>query len=155
MGKEDRACHAWDGRRTARTEVMFGPGGVAYIYLIYGMYHLFNVVTHVEGEPHAVLVRGLEPLEGIEEMLVRRKMKKLERRLSAGPGTLSIALGLERSQTGLSLQGPEIKIEDSGELVPESNIIASPRVGVDYAGEHAQWPLRFRLADSKWTSPAK
>jgi len=155
LGMEDRACHAYDGKRTPRTEIMYTPGGVAYIYLIYGMYHLFNVITHREGQPHAVLVRGIEPLEGIPTMLDRRKKTELTPKLTAGPGILSIALGLKKDQTGTPLTGETIGIEDWGFTIGADKIIASPRVGVDYAGDHAAWPLRFRVSNSPWTSPAK
>lgn len=154
---DDRACHAFGNRRTARTEVMFATGGRAYVYLCYGIHHLFNVVTGPKDEAHAVLVRAVEPFENMEAMLARRGMEHLGRRLTAGPGALTQALGISTQHSGLSLLDTNslIWLEDRGEVVLETNIIASPRVGVGYAGDCAHWPWRFRVADSQWTSPAK
>lgn len=153
---DDRACHAFGNRRTARTEVMFATGGRAYVYLCYGIHHLFNVVTGPASMAHAVLVRAIEPTDNVEFMLKRRGMDKLHPKLTAGPGALTQALGIHTSQTGLSLLDPTgpIWLEDRGEVVLEENIIASPRVGVAYAKECAAWPWRFRIKGSAWTSPA-
>lgn len=155
LGKTDRACHAWNGRRTKRTEIMYREGGTAYVYLIYGIHHLFNVVTHEVDEPHAVLVRAVEPIEGMPLMLQRRKMERQEHRLTAGPGALSIAMGIHTRHTGLALSGNKIWIEDHGHTVVPEAIVASPRVGVAYAREDALLPYRFRIRDNPWTSPAK
>ncbi len=154
---DDRACHAFANRRTTRTEVMFAEGGRAYVYLCYGIHHLFNVVTGPADAAHAVLIRAIEPIDNVELMLARRQMVKLERRLTAGPGALTEALGIRTAHTGLSLLDPTgpIWLEDRGEVVLEENIVASPRVGVAYAKECADWPWRFRIKDSPWTSPAK
>lgn len=154
---DDRACHAFANRRTARTEVMFAEGGHAYVYLCYGIHHLFNVVTGPKEMAHAVLIRAVQPVDNVELMLVRRKMVKPERRLTAGPGALTGALGILTAHTGLSMLDPTgpIWLEDRGEVVLEENIVASPRVGVAYAGECAEWPWRFRIKNSPWTSPAK
>lgn len=143
---DDRACHAYDNRRTPRTEVMFQAGGRAYIYLCYGIHHLFNVVTGPEGMAHAVLVRAVEPLEGVEWMRARRGNPK-KSALAAGPGTLAQALGLHTAQTGQSLLAPDspIWIEDRGFAVPEHQLAAGPRIGVAYAGECAAWEWRFWL----------
>lgn len=153
---DDRACHAFANRRTARTEVMFAEGGRAYVYLCYGLHHLFNVVTGPADAAHAVLIRAIEPIDNVELMLARRQMVKLERRLTAGPGALTEALGIRTAHTGLGLLEPTgpIWLEDRGEVVLEENIVASPRVGVAYAKECADWPWRFRIKDSRWTSPA-
>jgi DNA-3-methyladenine glycosylase len=142
---DDRACHAWNNRRTARTETMFLEGGCSYIYLCYGMHHLFNVVTGPENMAHAVLIRAIEPLDGIETMLQRRKMDKIKPNLSAGPGTLSQALGLSTLYDNTLLTSPDslIWIEDRGLQVPAANIKATPRIGVAYAGECALWEWRF------------
>jgi len=142
-GGQDKACHAYNYRRTARTETMFAPGGVAYVYLCYGIHHLFNVVTNVADEPHAVLIRGVQALEGIDHMLARRKQPKLSKRLSAGPGTLSQALGIHTSQTGTSLQSDIIWLEDRGIEIGDNQVTVGPRIGVDYAGEDAKLPYRF------------
>jgi DNA-3-methyladenine glycosylase len=153
-GPEDKASHAWNNRRTKRTSVMFEEGGLAYVYLCYGIHHLFNVVTGPEGAPHAVLIRALEPVEGTDQMLGRRKMEKIAPRLCAGPGSLSQAMGIHTEHTGTALYQARspIQIEDRGETVSEENIIASPRVGVDYAAECALWNWRFRIKNSIWTS---
>lgn len=154
-GPEDKACHAYNNKRTPRTEVMFHKGGVSYVYLIYGIHHLFNVVTGKEGEPHAILIRGIQPLDGIEHMLLRRNMTKAASRMTAGPGVLSKAFGIDKEANRLDLTQSTLSIEDRGKLLDTSNVIASPRVGVDYAGEDAKLPWRFRVKDNPWTSPAK
>lgn len=153
-GPEDKASHAWNNRRTKRTSVMFEEGGLAYVYLCYGVHHLFNVVTGPEGAPHAVLIRALEPVEGTDQMLERRNMQSIMPRLCAGPGSLSRAMGICTEHTGTALYQAHspIQIEDWGETVSEENIIASPRVGVDYAAECALWKWRFRIKNSIWTS---
>ncbi|MDP7529710.1 MAG: DNA-3-methyladenine glycosylase [Candidatus Marinimicrobia bacterium] len=144
-GPEDRASHAYNSRRTSRTEIMFHEGGVAYVYLCYGIHHLFNIVTNIEGIPHAVLIRAMEPTDGVELMLHRRNMKEVSPKLSGGPGTLTQALGIKTTQTQTDLTGEQIWLEDRGFLVPEDEIIAGPRVGVSYAGEDAENPWRFQL----------
>ncbi len=153
-GAADRASHAWNNRRTNRTEVMFGPGGVAYVYLCYGIHHLFNVVTNSEDVPHAVLVRGLEPLEGIDHMLFRCGKQKVDYTLTAGPGSLSKALGITTGLTGQSLLGDVIWIEDAPP-VPKKDIVAGTRVGVAYALEDAYLPYRFSVKGSSWVSKGK
>lgn len=153
-GITDRASHAHGGRRTVRTETMFAPGGVAYVYLCYGLHHLFNVVTGPQDRPDAVLIRGLEPLEGVHTMLKRRGMRTLHPRLAAGPGVLAQALGITRRDNGLDLGGDRVWIEDDGFGVPARHILAGPRVGVGYAGEDAKRPWRFRIKDSAYTTPA-
>ncbi|MDR1346929.1 MAG: DNA-3-methyladenine glycosylase [Prevotellaceae bacterium] len=142
-GITDKASHAYDGRRTKRTEVMFYEGGHAYIYLCYGMYSLFNVVTNVKNIPHAVLIRGAVALSGTETMLQRTGRKKLTDDLLVGPGKLSKALGLHFSLTGSSLFGDTVWIEDKGITVSPENIISAPRIGIDYAEEDALLPYRF------------
>ena len=151
-GPADRASHAYGHRRTRRTETMYLPGGHAYVYLCYGMHHLFNVVSAPAGVPHAVLIRAGQPLEGLPLMLKRRKMDKIEKRLTAGPGSLSRALGISTALDGEKLGGPKIWIEDRGIHFAKEEITAAPRIGVDYAGEHAQWPYRFYLKDNEWVS---
>lgn len=154
-GPEDRACHAYLRRNTKRTAPMFLEGGVAYVYLIYGIYHLFNIVTHEAGEPYAVLVRGVEPLEGIDIMLRRRNMSLVTPGLTAGPGILTIAMGITKNLTGHSLQGPELWIEDRGIPVPETDIVAGTRVGVAYAGRDAYLPYRFSIRGNRYVSKGK
>jgi DNA-3-methyladenine glycosylase len=153
---DDKASHAWNNRRTARTEIMYRRGGVAYIYLCYGIHHLFNIVTGPADSAHAILLRGVEPLEGTEIMLRRRNMDEMAPRLAAGPGSLSQAMGFYTKYTGEDLvEGRRYWLEDRGIQIDPGKILASPRVGVQYAGESALWPWRFRLAGSQWTSPAK
>jgi DNA-3-methyladenine glycosylase len=142
----DRASHAYGGRRTARTEVIYGRGGTAYVYLIYGIHHLFNVVTHGKDTPHAVLIRGIEPVEGMDVMLRRTGKQPGDKTLGRGPGNVSTALGIHTRQTGLSLIRNEIYIADDGFRYPFTDIEASPRIGVDYAGEDALLPYRFSVA---------
>jgi DNA-3-methyladenine glycosylase len=142
-GPEDRASHAYNNRRTARTDVMFQPGGVAYVYLCYGIHYLLNVVTHREGIPHAVLIRALLPTHGVEEMGNRRGKK---RPLSNGPGALTQALGITKHQNGHPFNCAPLWIEEESMKVKESDILSAPRVGVDYAGEDALLPWRFILA---------
>lgn len=153
-GPDDKASHAYGNRLTPRTRVMFEEGGCAYVYLCYGIHHLFNVVTAPEGTPHAVLIRAVEPVGELEPMLQRRGMPSLRPRLTAGPGALSQALGIRTHHSGTSLTGPDspIRIEDRGGSVSDPDILAGPRVGVDYAGECALWEWRFRIKKSKFTS---
>ncbi|MDU0369418.1 DNA-3-methyladenine glycosylase [Hymenobacter endophyticus] len=153
--ENDQACHSHLGRYTARTQIMYQPGGVAYVYLVYGRYALFNIITNEAGKADAVLIRGLEPTEGAAEMLLRRGLPQVQRNLTSGPGLLTQALGISTAHYGLDLTGPTIWLEDHHEPVAEADILASPRVGIDYAGEDAALPWRFRIRGSKWTSPAR
>jgi DNA-3-methyladenine glycosylase len=142
-GEIDRASHAYGGRRTERTEIMYARGGTAYVYLCYGMHSLFNVVSNQQGIPHAILIRAIQPEEGIELMLKRRGMKHLNPQLANGPGKLAKALGIHYSHSGLDLCGDEIFIEETALKIGKKEITASPRIGVDYAGEDALLPYRF------------
>ena len=152
----DRACHSHMGRFTERTRVMYEAGGVAYVYLVYGLHTLFNIVTNEAGRADAVLIRAVEPVEGVEAMLRRRGLREMARNLTAGPGLLAQALGIGKRHYGLDLTvGEELWVEDRGGRIPDEDIIASPRVGVDYAGEDALLPWRFRVRGSRWVSPAK
>jgi DNA-3-methyladenine glycosylase len=155
-GVVDKASHAYGGRRTQRTDIMFWQGGVAYVYLCYGIHHLFNVVTNKADIPHAVLIRAVEPLEGIEYMLERRGKEKLTTALTAGPGALSGALGIRTAHTGKMLSGMDmITIEDRGVIIKPKDIVASKRIGVDYAKEDALLPYRFYIRDNKYVSKSK
>ncbi|MCU0445206.1 MAG: DNA-3-methyladenine glycosylase [Microscillaceae bacterium] len=154
-GASDRACHAFGSRRTARTEVMFAQGGVAYVYLCYGIHHLFNVVTNQKDQADAVLIRAIEPKIGEDTMLKRRNFAHKKYSLTAGPGAMSGAMGIQTAHYGTDLQGDKIWIEDRDVVIQESQIIASPRVGVAYAGEDALLPWRFRIQDNPWCSKAK
>jgi len=151
-GVEDKASHAYGGRFTPRTQTMYQAGGVSYVYLCYGIHHLFNVVTAPQGTPHAVLIRGLEPVEGLEVMLERRNMTGLKPNLTAGPGALAKALGIDRALNAKDLLGDEIWIADNGIYYTEDQFVASPRVGVDYAGDHALLPWRYYVKGNKYVS---
>jgi DNA-3-methyladenine glycosylase len=142
-GETDKASHAYGGRRTKRTEPMYGDGGTAYVYLCYGIHHLFNVVTNKADVPHAVLIRAARPQGGIETMLTRRGKQQQDKSLLAGPGSLAKALGITTDLTGSSLSDGTIWIEDHSISVSKSKISAGPRVGVDYAEEDAARPYRF------------
>ncbi len=152
-GETDKACHAHFGM-TKRNKVMFEQGGLAYIYLCYGIHHLFNVVTNSAGFADAVLIRAVEPVEGIEIMLKRRKMTQLTHRITAGPGSVAQALGITTNLYGTDLQGDTIWLAQQSQSIAES-VIASPRVGVGYAAEDALLPWRFRIEGNKWCSKAK
>ncbi|MEO8588508.1 MAG: DNA-3-methyladenine glycosylase [Flavobacteriales bacterium] len=142
-GVKDRASHAYTGKRTGRNAPMYARGGTAYVYLCYGVHHLFNVVTNLEDIPHAVLIRAIRPLEGTEIMARRRSPAAAT---TGGPGTLSQALGIRTVHSGLDLEGDVIWIEDHGLTIPKRRVIIGPRVGVDYAGDDALLPYRFRIA---------
>ncbi len=154
-GVTDKASHAYGNRRTNRTEIMYMHGGAAYVYLCYGIHHLFNVVTNVQDVPHAVLVRGLEPIEGIDIMLARRNKEKLQPSLTAGPGALSMAMGISTQHTGLLLNEDLIYIEDRGIKVSSKDIIAGTRVGVAYAMDDALRPYRFSIKGNPYVSKGK
>lgn len=152
---DDRASHAFGNRRTARTEVMFQEGGRAYVYLCYGIHHLFNVVTAPAETAHVVLIRAIEPIEGLEMMIARRgtSMVKSQNsivKLTTGPGALSQALGLSTDFTGQDLLAPDspVWIEKWHENYSTDEIAAGPRIGVDYAGECVAWPWRFWVKNS-------
>ena len=154
-GENDLACHSHSGKLTPRTQIMYHEGGVVYTYLIYGIYTLFNIITNVAGKADAVLITAIEPTEGIPEMLLRRNHSEVKTNLTAGPGLVTIALGINKQHYGTPLTGNIIWLEDHHDPIPEDQILASPRVGVAYAGEDALLPWRFRIKGSKWTSPAK
>lgn len=151
-GEHDKAAHVYGGKRTRRTETMYGRAGHAYIYLCYGIHHLLNVVTHSENVPHAVLIRALAPLEGIELMMKRRNKTKQDITLTRGPGSLCQALGIHYGQSGESLLGDRIWIEDRGIKIPEDEIESGPRIGVAYAQEDALLPYRFWIRANPYVS---
>ncbi len=152
-GLADGASHAYGGRRTPRTEIFYHRGGVAYVYLCYGIHSLFNIITGEEEVPHAVLIRAIEPLEGVNLMLKRRNQSRVKRNTGGGPALVSQALGITLDDNGCNLTKSHIWIEDDG-FTPD-DITESPRVGIDYAGEDADLNWRFRVCGSKFTSPAK
>jgi DNA-3-methyladenine glycosylase len=143
-------------RKARQARALYQPGGHAYLYTVYRVHTLFNITANDAAHPDAVLIRAIEPLEGIAIMQRRRGLAKLARNLSAGPGVLSQALGLTPALNGELVAGPQIWFEDAGEVIADENVLASSRVGLEYAGEEAvALPWRFRVKDSKWTSPAK
>jgi DNA-3-methyladenine glycosylase len=150
-GAVDKACHAHLNKRTKRTEIMFGPGGSAYVYLCYGIHHLFNVVTNRLNAADAVLIRAVEPISGVEHMLARREMEELKKNVTAGPGSMSKAMGITTDLYGESLWGKIIWIEEAP-LLHHSVIHATTRIGVDYAEEDALLPWRFYDKNSQFVS---
>ncbi len=154
-GPFDKASHSYGNRRTKRTEVMYAAGGVAYVYLCYGIHQMFNVVTNVQDIPNAILIRALEPVIGIDTMLERSKKNLHGFDLTRGPGNVARALGLHTSHTGISLQSDELFIADDGLRYNESEIAVTTRIGVDYAAEDALLPYRFIVKGNKYVSGKK
>lgn len=152
LGAIDKASHAYGNRKTNRTQVMFQPGGIAYVYLCYGIHHLFNIVTGIDDTPHVVLIRALEPLQGLDLMRERTGSLQSGNRIAAGPGKLTKALGLTTRHSGLSVIDDEIFILDDGLRVGNNQIIADQRIGVDYAGEDALLPYRFTILNNSSVS---
>ena len=153
-GAIDKASHAYNNRRTARTETIYRNGGTAYVYLCYGIHALFNVVTSVGDEPHAVLIRGIQPLHGIEIMKMRAGKDKLDPSNGIGPGKVTKLLGIRVADSGLDLCRDlpgerEIWIQDEGIIVRDDEVKTGPRVGVDYAAEDALLPYRFQWSEKK------
>jgi len=144
-GITDRASHAYGNRRTKRTEIMFMEGGVAYVYLCYGIHSLFNIVTNKKDIPEAVLIRAIKPVEGIDVMLQRVNKKKMQDKFGIGPGNVSKLLGIHFSQSGESLLRDKMWLEDRGLSVSPDEIITGARVGVEYAKEDATLPYRFQI----------
>ena len=150
LGEHDLACHAAVGR-TARTEHLYGPPGISYVYFIYGMYWCFNAVTREEGQPSAVLVRALEPVDGVKLMHRRRPRIKSDVDLTNGPGKLCAALGITGAHTGKSLQRKPLVIRER-EPVPDEAVEVTPRVGIT---KSAHWPLRYLIRGNKYVSRGK
>ena len=154
-GPHDKAAHSYNNRRTKRTEVMFAQGGVAYIYLCYGLHQMFNVVTNAQDIPSAVLIRAVEPIAGIDIMLQRTGKTTAGYDLTKGPGNVGKALGLHTTHSGTTLQSNELFIADDGHQYPDEAIITTKRIGVDYAAEDALLPYRFFVKGSKYVSGRK
>jgi len=148
----DRASHSFGGRRTARNEAMFAPAGTSYVYICYGMHHLFNVVTNKKNVPDAVLIRAVEPMKGIDMMLLRTGKKKLDSTLTKGPGNVSKALGIDKQHSNITLQGKNIFIADDGFIVNDKITGTSKRIGVEGAGDSASLPYRFYIKGNKFVS---
>lgn len=152
-GRDDKACHAFNYKRTKRTETMFMEGGHAYVYLCYGIHNLFNIVVNVEGEPDAILIRALEPIEGVNEMLLRRKINKIKPQLTAGPGVLSKAMGIDKSMNNVDLTAIDSPVWiELKEPIEADNIISGPRIGINYAEECVEWPWRFCIKNNDYLS---
>jgi len=150
-GPEDRASHAFGGRRTARTEVMYGPPGYAYVFFVYGMHYQFNIVTTREGTPHAILVRAVEPVAGLEWMAKRRKLPQTSREITNGPGKLCQAFAIDKSDYGADLCGSRLFLADG----PRGTTQTSARIGVQYAQDWAKKPWRFYDPKSPYVSRAR
>jgi DNA-3-methyladenine glycosylase len=146
-GITDRASHAWNNRRTNRTEIMYANGGITYVYLCYGIHSLLNIVTNLQNIPHAILIRAIKPSDGIDIMSNRRKRKIKATEIISGPGNVAQALGVTTKLSGMSLIGNVIWLEDHHLVVPDDKILVTPRIGIDYAGDDALLPYRFVLND--------
>ncbi|MFZ5944974.1 MAG: DNA-3-methyladenine glycosylase [Bacillota bacterium] len=153
IGPNDAASHAFESLKSKRTEIQFGIGGYAYIYFIYGMYYCFNVVTNIEERPEVVLVRAIEPIEGIELMKMRRKTTKILN-LCNGPGKLTIAMGISKEHYGIDLCGDTIYLEE-GEKIQQKDILETVRINIDYAGEAKHYPWRYIIKNNRFVSVLK
>lgn len=161
-GVDDKACHAWGGRKTQRTQIMYRAGGIAYVYLCYGVHALFNIVTGKPGVPQAVLIRAIMPLEGLEIMCQRRNKKRKTKEknltlkeismLTGGPGKLTQATGITTKMNGHPLRKETIWVEEYMQPKPDK-ILSGPRIGVNYAGEDAKRPYRFRITPKELKLP--
>jgi DNA-3-methyladenine glycosylase len=152
IGLTDRASHSYNGKRTARNEYMYAAAGTTYVYICYGMHHLFNVVTNKKNIPDAVLIRAVEPVKGIDTMLKRTGKLKLDNTLTKGPGNVGKALGISKNHSGLYLPGNTIFIADNNIIFTEDDIGASKRIGVEGAGVAALYPYRFFVKGNKYVS---
>lgn len=147
----ERGCHAYMNKMTKRNAVMFQDGGIAYVYLCYGIHHLFNVVTNTGGKADAVLIRALEPTAGVEAMQHRMNASKPVR-ITSGPGKLTRALGIGREHNGTKLDSDGLWLSDLGVKIQKKGVQAGPRIGIDYAGADARLPWRFTVTGSQWLS---
>lgn len=151
-GTVDKASHAYNNRKTNRTRIMYEQGGIAYIYLCYGIHQMFNIVTNKAGIPHAILIRGGEPIIGKEIMASRTQKKISDTTLGKGPGNLCKALGIHTGYTGHPFQENEIFLYDDGYSFPKKDMGVSPRIGVAYSGEDAKLPYRFYIRHHPFVS---
>ena len=149
-GVVDKASHAFGDRFTSRTKTMYLAGGVSYVYLCYGIHHLFNVVTGIEGDPKAVLIRAVEPLEGTQKMLNNRRLTRFSVRVTSGPGALTQAMGISTLDNGVSLLHNRIYLEEGEDQIEP--IVETTRIGVDYAKEDALLPYRYYLSGNSFVS---
>ena len=148
----DKASHAYKGKRTQRNEQMYAQAGTVYVYICYGIHHMLNVVTNDVDVPDAVLIRAIEPLEGIKDMLLRTGKKTIDYTLTKGPGNVAKALGISKDFSGLTFNENEISIYDDGISLKENEIGYSKRIGIDSAGEDASLPYRFFVRGNKFVS---
>ena len=151
-GVNDKAAHSYGGRVTPRTQTMYLKGGVSYVYLCYGIHEMFNIVVAEEGQPHAILIRAVQPTEGLDIMMRRRNLDKPKPNITKGPGSVAKALGISRKINAMSLQSDVIWVEDRGLVFPDEEVAAGPRIGVDYAGEDALLPYRFYVKGNIYVS---
>ena len=152
LGATDKACHSYNNKRTKRTEAMFESGGISYVYLCYGMHYLFNVVVGEKNNPCAILIRAIEPIDGIKMMLKRRNLNQLKNNLTNGPGKLTRSLGITNKLNKQSLIDTLVWIEDYNIKIMKKDILSSSRIGVDYAGQDAKLPYRFYIKNNQWVS---
>ncbi len=152
VGLTDKASHSFGGRRTSRNEHMYAAPGTAYVYICYGLHHMMNVVTNEKNIPDAILIRAIEPLEGIDMMLKRTGKKILDKTLTRGPGNVGKALGIFKHHSGDHLLGENIYIADDGIKIPDEKIGISKRIGVESAEKDAWLPYRFYLKENKYVS---
>jgi len=152
LGATDKACHSYNNKRTKRTETMFESGGISYVYLCYGMHYLFNVVVGEKNNPCAILIRAIEPIDGIKMMFKRRNFTQLKNNLTNGPGKLTQSLGITDKCNKQSLIDTLVWIEDHNIKIIKKDILSSSRIGVDYAGQDAKLPYRFYIKNNQWVS---
>jgi DNA-3-methyladenine glycosylase len=151
-GVNDKAAHSYGGKVTPRTKTMYMQGGVSYVYLCYGIHEMFNIVVNEEGQPHAILIRAVQPTEGLDIMMRRRNLDTPKPNITKGPGSVAKALGISRKINAMSLQSDVIWLEDRGLTFPDEEVAAGPRIGVDYAGEDALLPYRFYVKGNIYVS---
>ena len=151
-GATDRACHAYKNKCTDRTKVMFDAGGIAYVYLCYGIHCLFNIVTNSEGYADAILIRAVEPTHGLVVIRMRRNSDSRSVNLTSGPGKLTKALGIDLMHNGADLTQDQIWIEDSGITFSSDHIVSTTRIGVEYSGIDAFLSWRYYIKNNKWVS---
>jgi DNA-3-methyladenine glycosylase len=151
-GPEDRGSHAYNNRRTPRNEIMYAEGGVVYMYICYGIHDMLNIVTGRKGDSHAILIRALEPVVGLDIMRLRRGFDTDDRRLCKGPGALARAMGLNKTHNGLSVSGDEIWIEENTDFKPAEQIVSAPRIGLNIDEPYKSIPWRFYVKGSKYIS---
>lgn len=151
LGIADKAAHSFGARRTPRTEVMYAEGGYVYVFFVYGMYYQLNVVAGPKDHPHAILIRGAEPVEGIEIMRIRRGERTADKELTSGPGKLAIALGIDKTFNGEHFGGDRIWLEGH-RRIPDAETSSGKRIGIDYAEEFVEKPWRFWVSGNPFVS---